>query len=56
MRGSASARLAGILSSNTAGGMDVVAVACRQLEVSALGSSLVQRSPYCDVCVIAKPR
>jgi len=38
MRGSASARLAGIVGSNTAGGdgcLSVANVACRQLEVSA---------------------
>ena len=50
-----------IVGSNPAGGMDVclLSVVCCQVEVSALGSSPVQRSPTeCVVClsVIVKPR
>ena len=39
-------KLAGIAGSNTAGGMDVCCECCvNQVEVSATGRSLVQRSP-----------
>jgi hypothetical protein len=37
--------LAGIEGSYLAGGMDVVSIVCCQVEVSAMGRSLVQRSP-----------
>jgi hypothetical protein len=46
--------LAGIVGSNPTAGMDVCLVQCLccQVEVSATGRSLVQRSPTdCDVCV-----
>ena len=45
--------LAGNAGSNTAGGMDVcLSVVCCQVEVSATGRSLVQRSPTdCGVSV-----
>ena len=44
------ARVAGIAGSNSAGNMDV-SLACCQVEVSATGRSLVQRSPTdCGVC------
>jgi hypothetical protein len=46
--------LAGIAGSNPTGGMDVCLVQClcRQVEVSATGRSLVQRSPTdCGVCL-----
>jgi hypothetical protein len=45
---------AGIAGSNLAGGMDVslVSVVCYQVEVSATGRPLVQRSPTECVCVI----
>jgi hypothetical protein len=45
--------LAGIVGSNSTGGMDVCLVQCLccQVEVSATGRSLVQRSPTdCGVC------
>jgi hypothetical protein len=54
--------LTGIVGSNPTEGMDVcvVSVVCCQVEVSATGWSLVQRSPTeCGVskeCVIVKPR
>jgi hypothetical protein len=46
--------LAGIVGSNPTGGMDVCLVQCLccQVEVSATGRSLVQRSPTdCGVCL-----
>jgi hypothetical protein len=47
--------LAGILGSNPTGGMDVYLLyqcLCCQVEVSATGPSLVQRSPTnCGVCL-----
>ena len=54
--------LSGIAGSNTAGGhgcLSLMNVVCCQVEVSAMGSSLVQNSPTeCVVClsVIVKPR
>jgi hypothetical protein len=36
---------AGIVASNPTGGMDILCIVCSQAEVSALGWSLVQRSP-----------
>jgi hypothetical protein len=54
--------LTGIVGSNPYGGMDVCPlwVLCCQVEVSATGWSLVQRSPtecgVSEVCVIVKPR
>jgi hypothetical protein len=47
---------AGIVGSNSAGGMDVCCECCK-VEVSASGRSLVQRSPTeCGVSVIMNPR
>ena len=52
--------LAGIPGSNPVGGMDVlslVSVMCYEVEVSATGRSLVQRSPTeCGVSEIAEPQ
>jgi hypothetical protein len=54
---SAAARLLKIVGSNPVGGMDVlsvVSVVCCQVEVSAAGRSLVQRSPTESVCVLLR--
>jgi hypothetical protein len=50
----AAKRLAGIVGSNPTGGMDVCLVQCLccQVEVSATGRSVVQRTPTdCGVCL-----
>jgi hypothetical protein len=54
--------LAGIMGSNTAGGLDICLLCC-QVEVSASGWSLVQRSPtecgvselYCKASIMRRP-
>ena len=51
--------LAGVAGSNPAGGMSLVLVVYCQVEVSATGRSLVQRSPtdcVVPLCVISKPQ